>query len=86
MWVKQSFLIMVVMVLLCCNNKKNSTSEAVNIPQVIVNRAVVAPETNSAANILAKKQVPILCYHHINNKKPGDYTVSPVLFAQQLQA
>jgi peptidoglycan/xylan/chitin deacetylase (PgdA/CDA1 family) len=44
------------------------------------------------AAILAKKQVPVLCYHHIREAKPGQsetmrsYSVSPEAFAQQMKA
>jgi len=46
----------------------------------------------SVAEILAKKQVPVLCYHHIREPKPGQsesmksYSVSPAQFAQQMKA
>ena len=39
-----------------------------------------------AATILSRKQVPVLCYHHIRNTRPGDYVVSPSAFAEQMQA
>jgi peptidoglycan/xylan/chitin deacetylase (PgdA/CDA1 family) len=45
-----------------------------------------------AATILAKKEVPVLCYHHIREAKPGQsetfksYSVSPVQFAQFVKA
>ncbi len=45
-----------------------------------------------AATILAKKQVPVLCYHHIRDPKPGQsetfksYSVSPSQFASQMKA
>ena len=39
-----------------------------------------------AATIYSRKQVPVLCYHHIRDTKPGDYVVSPSAFAQQMQA
>lgn len=44
------------------------------------------------ATILAKKQVPVLCYHHIREPKPGQsesmksYSVSTLQFAQQMKA
>jgi peptidoglycan/xylan/chitin deacetylase (PgdA/CDA1 family) len=44
------------------------------------------------ASILAKKQVPVLCYHHIRYAKPGQsetmksYSVSPEEFADQVKA
>ncbi|HXS56852.1 MAG TPA: polysaccharide deacetylase family protein [Hanamia sp.] len=45
-----------------------------------------------AATILARKQVPVLCYHHIRDAKPGQsetfksYSVSPSQFASQMKA
>lgn len=44
------------------------------------------------ATILSKKQVPVLCYHHIREPKTGQsetmksYSVSPAQFAQQMKA
>ena len=46
----------------------------------------------NVATILSKKQVPVLCYHHIREPKPGQsetmksYSVSPAQFAQQMKA
>ncbi len=45
-----------------------------------------------AATIFAKKEVPVLCYHHIREAKPGQsetlksYSVSPESFAEQMKA
>lgn len=45
-----------------------------------------------AATILARKQVPVLCYHHIKEIKPGQsessktYYVTPAQFAEQMRA
>jgi peptidoglycan/xylan/chitin deacetylase (PgdA/CDA1 family) len=45
-----------------------------------------------ASTILSKKEVPVLCYHHIREAKPGQsetlksYSVSPGSFAQQMKA
>ncbi len=35
---------------------------------------------NSAAEIYEKKQVPVLCYHRIENGRNDDYTVTPATF------
>lgn len=46
----------------------------------------------SLANILAKKQVPVLCYHHIRNfaasqsESMKSYSVTPAAFAEQMKA
>jgi len=42
--------------------------------------------------ILSKKEVPVLCYHHIRNSRAGEsasmksYSVSPAAFAEQMKA
>lgn len=39
-----------------------------------------------AATIIARPQVPVLCYHHIKDGKPtNDYTVNADVFRQQMQ-
>ncbi len=44
------------------------------------------------ATILARKEVPVLCYHNIRNFRPGEsdrmksYTVTPGAFAEQMKA
>jgi peptidoglycan/xylan/chitin deacetylase (PgdA/CDA1 family) len=54
--------------------------------------ASLTKEVANAASILAKRQVPVLCYHHIRDPKPGQsesmksYSVSAVQFAQQMKA
>ena len=63
---------------------------------------VVTPEVKNSepkktaiadlATILSKKEVPVLCYHHIRNFKPGEsenmksYSVTPAAFAAQMKA
>jgi peptidoglycan/xylan/chitin deacetylase (PgdA/CDA1 family) len=39
-----------------------------------------------AATILARKEVPILCYHHIKAESKGEYTVRTDVFKAQLKA
>lgn len=64
--------------------KKNSSKVDADAP----NSKVMA----SLSAMLAKKQVPVLCYHHIRDPKPGQsetmksYSVSPVQFAAQMKA
>jgi peptidoglycan/xylan/chitin deacetylase (PgdA/CDA1 family) len=58
----------------------------------IANAADNTSLVNDAKLILAKKQVPVLCYHHIRDAKPGQsetfksYSVSPDQFAAQMKA
>ena len=44
-----------------------------------------AKRENTATAIYAIKQVPVLCYHRIENGRNDDYTVSPDAFAAQMQ-
>lgn len=52
---------------------------------------MVTRQMADAATILARPQVPVLCYHHIRDPKPGQsetyksYSVSPVQFAEQMK-
>jgi peptidoglycan/xylan/chitin deacetylase (PgdA/CDA1 family) len=60
-------------------------------PQVKKDLALVT-NIADAATILARKQVPILCYHQLRDYKPGDskvardYIVPPAVFREQMQA
>lgn len=40
---------------------------------------------NTAAQILAKPEVPVLCYHRISEGNKGDYTVSPATFSMHIK-
>ncbi len=84
---KTIFFTCIVLTLLSCNNKKDTQEKNV-APAVTANRdtANASAMITDAATILARKQVPILCYHHIRDTKAGDYVVPPALFAAQLQA
>ncbi len=62
----------------------NTTNTSSNIAEV--------KTPADAATISAKKEVPVLCYHHIREAKPGqsatlkNYSVSPASFAEQMKA
>jgi peptidoglycan/xylan/chitin deacetylase (PgdA/CDA1 family) len=40
---------------------------------------------NTSAQIYAKHQVPVLCYHRISDGNKGDYTVSPATFSAHMK-
>ncbi len=86
------YLLAVILVTASCNNKKNTTKETVlittidSVKHTVVTSLQVTAKPDAVAIILARKQVPILCYHHINDQKPGDYRVPPANFAAQMQA
>jgi peptidoglycan/xylan/chitin deacetylase (PgdA/CDA1 family) len=75
-------------------NKTDSTKIVVTkkitdstIKNVEIDKSVV----NDANAILAKRQVPVLCYHHIREGLPGQsetfksYSVTPSQFAEQMK-
>ncbi len=91
--------ILTVCILCACNastdksHNSDSTKSVVEkkTADTIVNAADNTSVVNDAKAILAKKQVPVLCYHHIREAKPGQsetfksYSVSPDQFAAQMK-
>jgi len=41
---------------------------------------------NNAQQILEKPQVPVLCYHRIDNETKGDYSITPSTFEAHMKA
>lgn len=76
-------------------NSTDSTNVTV-VEKSKVDTGGLTPEMNTpdnnAAAILAKKQVPVLCFHHIREPKPGEsetfksYSVTPAQFAELMKA
>ena len=68
-------------------SSENKTEDSIKTSEKVVERV-----PNDAAAILAKKQVPVLCYHHIRDSKPGQsetfktYSVTAAQFADQMKA
>lgn len=65
-----------------------ASADTVSAAKNIVSEKPVA----SLATILSKKEVPVLCYHHIREAKAGQsetmksYSVSPAAFGEQMKA
>ncbi len=80
-----------------CSSDPSTGNEPLVISDSVKNEVVDSmPATPSgpiadAATILARKEVPVLCYHHILNFKPTDgenkktYSVTPEAFATQMK-
>lgn len=77
-----------------CNNSSTESLTSSSVP-ALEKEAVSPPPkqlANSAAAILAKKQVPVLCYHQIRDYTPRDsrsakaYIVPPAAFEEQMRA
>lgn len=91
-----TFLALVILISAC--NTNSSTKAETTIESARNEDSIVKPEKiqgripNDAAAILAKKQVPVICYHHIRESHAGQsenfksYSVSPSQFAAQMKA
>jgi peptidoglycan/xylan/chitin deacetylase (PgdA/CDA1 family) len=75
-----------------CNSKTKETKTEV---QAIVKKTIISlpiRKDNTAEAILAKKEVPVLCYHNIRDFTATasgmikTYTVKPAAFAEQMKA
>ncbi len=72
-------------------DQKTKSASTVKADSTSSNAEMNTPIADAAA-IFAKRQVPVLCYHHIREPKPGQsetlksYSVSPAQFAQQMKA
>ncbi len=79
---------------LSCQQKKEiPTEKEVAIPEkTTAPKTVKKPVMADAATILARKEVPILCYHNIKDFSDSDgemtktYTVKPANFTEQMKA
>ena len=93
------FIALGICILSACNSatatkdkdQKTKSTATVNADSTSATAEMNTPVADAAA-ILAKRQVPVLCYHHIREPKPGQsetmksYSVSPAQFAQQMKA
>ena len=68
--------------------KESSTVVTPEVKNIDPKKTAIA----DLATILSKKEVPVLCYHHIRNFKAGEsenmksYSVTPAAFAEQMKA
>lgn len=83
---------MVAAVVAACNNPSVESSSTEDTVTVIPTATATAPEPASTEEILARPEVPILCYHQIRDYKEKDsrtaraYIVPVAAFAAQMQA
>ena len=91
------FIMLCAFILNACSSASSKTDNSFvkqkddNLPEAVGVHDSVTTVAN-AATILAKKEVPVLCYHHIREARPGQsetfksYSVSPAQFAQFMKA
>lgn len=79
------------LILSACNSEPGKMNpETADSIKTVQNNAAPKPASDAAA-ILAKKQVPVLCYHHIRNfsasqsESMKSYSVTPEAFAAQMK-
>jgi len=72
-----------------CNraNQRQQTENSGVVPKTVAvkDSATVQPTMNTSAQVYAKPEVPVLCYHRITDGKKGDYTVSPATFTSHMK-
>lgn len=67
------------------DNGKAHISESLDTISIKAESIIEQKVINSASEILGKKEVPILCYHRIEDGRNDIYSVSPAIFASHLQ-
>lgn len=86
--------LLLAMLLQQCGQKPQTTQQVITSPATHVAKrdTVAAPVVPAdAPTILARQEVPILCYHHIHEWKPGEkssmktYIVPPATFRDQIK-
>lgn len=71
-----------------CKNARQQNSDAAKATTETVaekNNTGIHQTANTPAQICARPEVPILCYHRIADGKKGDYTVSPATFSAHIK-
>lgn len=66
-------------------DEKSQILEAIDSISIRAESIIEKPDVNSAAEILDKKEIPILCYHRIEEGRNDIYSVSPNVFSSHLQ-
>ncbi len=86
-----SFPILISLVIFAgCNTQPGNKETTVN--KQATEKITSEKPMASLAAILSKKEVPVLCYHHIRNFRAGEsnnmksYSVTPAAFAEQMKA
>ncbi len=82
---KNCFLVPALLCLFSCNDTKEKTADTTHPDTKKQSDTITAPIAD-AATILSRTQVPVLCYHHIQNARLSEYMVLPAKFAEQMQA
>ncbi len=82
---KTNFLFFIVLYLCACTTSPDQKITKKDSTNTIVDGSVTQKPLADVATILAKKEVPVLCYHHIRERNET-YSVTPTNFANQMKA
>lgn len=83
---------MVITAMVACNNHPEIVQQTKAKNNVVEKDSIATVTKADLATMLAKKEVPVLCYHHIRDFRPGEsermkgYEVTPAAFAEQMKA
>lgn len=66
-------------------NQSLGTSTAEAAPRAGTGNVAFKPGANTPAQVLAKPQVPVLCYHRISEGNKGEFTVTPATFRSHMK-
>lgn len=72
----------IALVMVGCKHSSTAKSDSTKVSE---ESAITNAPRNTAAQILAKPEVPVLCYHRITEGKKGDYTVTPETFRAHMK-
>ena len=91
---KSLLVILSLTLLISCSPKQKDADSSASQSTSTVDTSIKTPvniKPDDLAKILARREVPVLCYHHIRPFRPGEsermkeYEVTPEGFAQQMQ-
>ena len=84
------FFIVIILFAACTSSSTDETKNKNNPSEKNADDSAKSKPIADVATILSKKEVPVLCYHHIRNFSAGGrlmgYEVSPEGFASQMKA
>lgn len=69
----------------CNKGKQQSNNNETNKKTEATENKATEIKGNSSAQIYAKPEIPVLCYHRISEGNKGDYTVSPATFEAHMK-
>ena len=80
-----STIILGLLVISCTHNQRNRNPNTTAKTETGKDSSATKQNMNTDAQIYAKQQVPVLCYHRISDGNKGDYTVSPATFSAHMK-